>query len=103
MKGAFTRWSADNVDPNVRTLDGTCTPHAMGIISGGENILTNSHYIKKRKRKLVGDVIVSKGIKVLPCITEEVTGLTKVYFKDILKLQQPITLPPDINMNVHFF
>ena len=65
MKGAFTQWSADNVDHNVRTLDGTGTLHAMGIIScstGGENIVTNSHYIKRRNGKLVGDVIVNNYI-----------------------------------------
>jgi hypothetical protein len=30
---AFTQWVADNVDHNVRTLDGYGTLHAMGIIS----------------------------------------------------------------------
>ena len=102
MKGAFSQCSADNVDHNIRTLNGTGTLHAMGIISsstGGENTVTNSHHITRPKRKLVGDVIVNKGIKVLPYITEEVTELSKIYFKEILELQQPITLPPDINMD----
>ena len=31
---AFTQWVADNVDHNVRTLDGLGTFHGMGIISG---------------------------------------------------------------------
>ena len=42
------------------------TLHAMGIIScstGCEDIVTNSHYIKRRKRKLVGDVIVNMVVR----------------------------------------
>jgi hypothetical protein len=30
---SFTQWSGDNVDHNVKTLDGTGTFHGMGIIS----------------------------------------------------------------------
>ena len=30
---AFTQWSGDNVDHNIKTLDGTGTFHGMGIIS----------------------------------------------------------------------
>ena len=29
----FTQWAADNVDHNLRTLDGTGTFHGMGIIA----------------------------------------------------------------------
>jgi len=30
IPGSFTQWSADNVDYNVRSLDGHGTLHAMG-------------------------------------------------------------------------
>ena len=32
LAGSFTQWSADNVDHNVRTLDGKGSLHGMGII-----------------------------------------------------------------------
>ena len=32
MPGSFSQWSADNVDHNVRTLDGKGTLHGMGVI-----------------------------------------------------------------------
>jgi hypothetical protein len=30
---SFTQWSGDNVDHNIKTIDGTGTFHGMGIIS----------------------------------------------------------------------
>lgn len=61
-------------------MDGTCTFHAMGIIASarrGENKNACNHYVERRKRRLVKDVIISKGIKVLPYVTENVTGLSR--------------------------
>ena len=33
LPGAFTQWSADNVDHNIRTLDGKGTFHVMVLVS----------------------------------------------------------------------
>ena len=33
LRGSFTQWSADNVDHNVRSLDGAGSFHEMGIKS----------------------------------------------------------------------
>ena len=40
--GALTKWSADNVGQNVRSLDSTCTLHTMGIIASLTGIYQES-------------------------------------------------------------
>ena len=51
--GAFTQWVADNVDHNIRTLDGHDTFHGMGIISASASLsamsITPSHTIPRLK------------------------------------------------------
>ena len=54
--GAFTQWSADNVDHNIRTLDGKGTFHAMGLVSSttgtSENVeFNNAHRVKRQSLK----------------------------------------------------
>ena len=56
IPGSFTQWSADNVDHNVNTLDGTGSLHGMGIICSTTNEYNSSvsaymHPIKRQKFK----------------------------------------------------
>ena len=37
LAGSFTQWSADNVDHNVRILDGKGSLHGMGIVYSTTN------------------------------------------------------------------
>ena len=40
--GALTKWSADNVGQNVKSVDSTCTLHTMGIIASLAGIYQES-------------------------------------------------------------
>ena len=46
--GLFIQWSADNVDHNVRTLDGKGTLHAMGIVCSATSMRRSVGYSKMR-------------------------------------------------------
>ena len=64
---SFAQWSADNVDNNTATLDGTKTFHGMGVIVSVTPVNTNirSQAIKRLKKKqLVDDLVKSKGIPI---------------------------------------
>ena len=61
MQGCFGQWSADNVDHNVRTLDGKGTLHGMGIelSTTGANVAAASSklpYIPRQRLMEQGDV-----------------------------------------------
>ena len=97
IPGSFTQWSADNVDHNVRSLDGHGTLHAMGIVasttsSNNNHALPMSKIARQRIQK-VGNVIKGKGIPIIQYIAPEISGLSKINFKPLLQLQQPYVLP----------
>ena len=103
IPGSFTQWSADNVDHNVRTLDGHGTLHAIGIVAS-----TTSDYnagvpmskVLRQSRKHVDDVIKGKGIPIIQYVAPEVTGLSKIEFKSLLELQRPYILPLDTSLDL---
>ena len=69
LPGAFMQLSADNIDHNVRTIDGKGTFHDMGLICRttgvNQNVsMTRSHREKRQTLKLAEDVINSKGTPV---------------------------------------
>ena len=68
LVGSFTQWSADNVDHNVRTLDGKGSLHAMGIISSTTNKFGPSclemRPIKRNKLSKVADIVEGQGIPI---------------------------------------
>ena len=60
MQGCFGQGSTDNVDDNVRILDGTGTLHGMGIVfsTTGANIaaaLSNLPYIARQRLMELGN------------------------------------------------
>ena len=69
IPGSFTQWSADNVDHNVRTIDGKGLLHGMGIIASTTNkdralMKMNVTPVKRQKLKKVTDLIRYKGIEI---------------------------------------
>ena len=69
-RGSFSQWSANNVDHNVKTIDGKGTLHSMGMIvstTGGNigQISKELPLIPRQKRILAKDVVKNKGIPVL--------------------------------------
>ena len=92
LEGSFTQWSADNVDHNVKTLDGKGSLHGMGIISPTTNKFGPSYPSKltpiKQRNKLrkVNDVISHQGIPIKSYILSSTTGLSKLVFKERCRL-----------------
>lgn len=92
MPGSFSQWSADNVDHNVRTLDGKDTLHAMGIVCSttnkdGPTHLANMRPVPRQKIQKVGSLIKNKGISVTLYVPPEESGLSKLFFKDLSNLK----------------
>ena len=103
--GSFTQWSADNVDHNVRSLDGKNTLHAMGIVSSttavnGNNRSVQLEPVMRQKIKKVSDVTKNIGIQIIPYIAPEKSGLSQIELKPIIQLQKPYTLPPDTSIDM---
>ena len=44
------------------------------------------------------DIIKNKGIEILPYHSEG-NGLSKHVFKNLVKLERPVVLPPDLHMD----
>lgn len=102
---SFTQWSADNVDHNVRTLDGKGSLHGMGIILSttsnlGSSYPTSHSPIKRNKLKKVEDVIKHKGIPIINYSSLSTTGLSKMIFKErcTLDLMQDIHSPVQLDL-----
>ena len=68
LKGSFSQWSADNVDHNVKTIDGKGSLHGMGIIvstTGGDVQDFVLPAVKRNKKLLNDSVIQGKGVPIV--------------------------------------
>ena len=86
LEGSFTQWSADNVNRNVRTLDGKGSLHGMGIIFPTSykfdcSYPTSLSPIKCNKLKKIKDVISQQGIPIKNYPPSLTTGLSKLILK----------------------
>lgn len=87
LAGSFSQWSADNVDHNVRTLDGKGSLHGMGIVYSTTNKFLSSDVIKEqsvRRNKMakVTDLKSHQGIDIKNYTPSSTTGLSKLVFKN---------------------
>ena len=103
----FAQFVADNVDHNVRMLDGCNTFHGMGIISVSTKKTVDSavcgNYGRVPRllaRMKVRDVCRNKGTVVVPCRVKPGSGLSCVMLKNIRSLQCPVVLPPVTNLSL---
>jgi len=104
-EAAFTQWVADNVDHNVRTLDGLGTFHGMGIISS--SVFKRSHTfntqtpVKRLTHRLpVAQVVQNKGIPVVTYSSEAKSGLCNLTLASVQELQRPLVLPAICNLDL---
>ena len=100
LEGSFTQWSDDNVDHNVRTLDGKGPLHGMGIIFSTTNKFNCSYPtslspINHNKLKKIKDVINQKRIPIKNCLLSLTTGLSKLILKkrSTLAIMQELHTP----------
>ena len=100
LAGSFTQWSADNVDHNVRTLDGKGSLHGMGIFYSTTNKFTSSEsaslpLVKRNKLMKVKDLNSHQGIDIKKYTPSATTGLSKLVFKkrSSLDVMQEFDIP----------
>lgn len=93
---AFTQWAADNVDHNVRTLDGSGTFHGMGIISMSTPAADrrNDRHVKRKARVTVGELVADKGIRIIQYNGPSLPALSRVKFEPIRSTVLCPTIPP---------
>ena len=99
--GSVSQWSADNVDHNVRTLDGKGSLHAMGMIistTGSTNFVQSS--IPRQKIKKSTELIQKSQVEILPYVQAELSSLSRITFKPLLHLQSPFTLAKDTMLDL---
>jgi len=107
---SFTQFIGDNVDHNVRTLDGCNTFHGMGVIAasvtdGSSYSLHGGRIRRLTQRVKVADVCRDKVVEVVSYNLKSSTGLATVMLKNIRSLQSPTVLPPVTNLSLlwHMF
>jgi hypothetical protein len=103
---SFTQWVADNVDHNIRTIDGYGTFHGMGIISAsvfkrGDISIPQTPIIRLKKRLAVADVVKDRGIKIVPYTLNPKCGLSGVTFASVRQLRQPLPVICHLNTVFH--
>ena len=84
--GSFTQWSADNINHNVKTLDGKGSRHAVEIVCSTTSMHRSVGYskmlsIQHQKIKKVVNLIKNKNIAVTTYIPPEESRLSKLVFK----------------------
>ena len=100
MKGCFGQYSADNVDVNVRTLDGKGTFHGMGIVlslTGTKErpAVPTSVIIPRENLTKVDNITREHQIEILTYIPPEESGLSKLKFMPISLLEPDRKRPHD--------
>ena len=104
LPGSFTQWMADSADHNPMTLDGKGSLHAVGSCAAttyhGDTPYNHLPQIIRQKRKPASTVTHGKGIPVIQYNPPQESGLSKLFFKHMLKLQTPYALPPDTTVDM---
>ena len=101
----FTQFVADNIDHNVRSLNGNNTFHSMGIIAAtvmlkvGTGCITASH-IQRLPRKKMSDLCQEVAVSIVPYRKKPGVGLETIKMSNIRSLKTPTLLPPVTNINI---
>ena len=94
----FTQFAGDNVDHNIKTLDGSGTFHGMGIIAistpfPGNSVLKECDKISRGK-DITSEVSANnKGIAIHNYVHPVKSALSSMEVKPLIKLQSPVILP----------
>ena len=101
--GSFSQWSADNVDHNVRSIDGKGSLHGMGIIisttgCNTEQFTVGLPPIPREKRLNSNDIAAEHMISIKEYAHPDVAGLSKLRFHKVKALTA--SQPPDINLDL---
>ena len=100
---AFTQWSADNVDHNVNTLDGTGSFHGMGIVSmsTARSRTISAHFseisVPRLQRVNVAAIVKNRGIPIMTYISSGKSALSSLIFKPLEEVK--FTYEPDVSVS----
>jgi len=104
---ALTRWIADNVDHNIKTLDGTGTFHGMGMIAvtvapTGTLSFSNPPVKRLHTRLTSAEIAHNRGIPIVPYVAGDIpkSGLRSLPLQPVEMLMQPIVLPVTANLTI---
>jgi hypothetical protein len=105
VKPIFVQYIADNVDHNVRTIDGKGTLHAMGIISAlvfkaGYSFRTTQLVPRLSKRLTASEVCKEDVITYSTFIKAPGHALAELKLSSLLSLVTPVTLPATANVSL---
>ena len=95
------QYSADNVDSNIRTLDGTGTFHGMGFIAWYQRQSSgqiSEQHVKRMARVKTSDLTFDKAIPIIPYEASAIPALSKF---NPISLRET-TLPPAVKPLPHF-
>ena len=101
----FTQFVADNIDHNVRTLDGNNTFHSMDVIAAttmlkvGTSCITAGH-IQRLPREKMSDLCQEVAVSIVPYHKKPGVGLETIKMSNIRSLKTPTLLPPVTNINI---
>jgi hypothetical protein len=104
-KPIFVQYAADNVDCNLRTLDGKGTVHALGIISA--SVFAHGQFsdiadkIPRVATRLTARVVSqSDAVAISPFNKNPGCSLAYFVFQSVHSLHRPITLPSVCNVDL---
>ena len=94
----FTQFAGDNVDHNIRTLDGSRTFHGMRIIVistpfPGNSVLRECDKISRGKDVTSEVSAIGIGIAIHYYVHPVKSALSSMEIKSLIKLQSPVILP----------
>jgi len=94
---AFTQWVGDNVDHNLRTLDGHGTFHGMGISLSTALMDSTDRceaLVRRLQRLPAAAVTMNRGIPIHYFTGDVKQTLATMLMKPVHSLKQPVVLPP---------
>ena len=95
--GSFSQWSADNVDHNVKTIDGKGSLHGMGIVLSTTGGVSQGPLpqIPRQKRVNANEVVKNKSIPLLDYLPSDRNSISNLKLLKLKELQAPVDLIPD--------
>ena len=90
--GSFSQWSADNVDHNVKTLDGKGSLHGMGIVISTTGGVSQGPLpqIPRQKRVKAGELVKNKSIQILDYLPSDQNSISNLKLQPLQELQSPV-------------
>ena len=101
--GYGAQFVADNVDHNVRTLDGYDTFHGMGIISAclrdGNFAAVNPKLPQLKSRMTAKNLCSGQGVPIRVYSKMFGVGIDHLHLKSVHSLMRPVFIPPVVSVS----